>query len=72
MNKKMNWLILLAASATALSVSGCSSNPSQPESAADAGDTQALNVSSTDDGCEVSASSAKSGNVTFNIKNDGS
>lgn len=73
MNKKMNWLILLAASATALSVSGCSSDPSQPESsAADAGDTQALNVSSTDDGCIVSASSAKSGNVTFNIKNDGS
>lgn len=58
-----------------MSLSACTSNPNQPASQSsdnEAGDTQMLNVSSTDDACKVSAGEAKSGNVTFSIKNEGS
>lgn len=39
---------------------------------ADSGDAQTVTVSSTDDGCELSASEAPSGTLTFSVTNDGS
>ncbi|HPU12960.1 MAG TPA: peptidase M75 family protein [Aeromicrobium sp.] len=56
--------ILAIAGVAALALSGCVKN-------ADPNATNAINVSSTVDDCEVSATSATSGNVTFAVKNDG-
>jgi iron uptake system component EfeO len=38
----------------------------------DSGDTRTVTVSSTDDGCELSAVEAPSGTLTFDVTNDGS
>ncbi|MBA2953558.1 PbrT family lead (Pb2+) uptake porter [Nocardioides sp. MAH-18] len=38
----------------------------------DTGDTRAVSVTSTDDGCELSAVEAPAGTLTFDVKNDGS
>ncbi|WP_449277937.1 iron uptake system protein EfeO [Leucobacter sp. GX24907] len=66
MNKKLLATTGLAA-VTALLLAGCTQN--QPDDSAASGD--ALSVSSTADACEVSAATAESGNVTFEISNEG-
>ncbi|MGH1561249.1 iron uptake system protein EfeO [Mumia sp. DW29H23] len=48
-------------------LAGCTEN--RP---ADAGDERSLEVTSTADGCEVSATEAPAGNLTFSVRNDGS
>lgn len=61
---KSRTLVLTAGAAVAaLALSGCVAN--------DAEGGQALTVSITDDSCEVSASTATSGTVTFTATNDG-
>lgn len=69
MPKKVLALTGLVASG-ALLLSGCVQN----QAAAPADDAKAsgkLSVTSTDTGCDVSAATAKSGTVTFSIKNEG-
>ena len=74
MNKKLNWLVLVPASALLFgTLTACASNEKKDTAAHDkASSGKALTVSSTDDACKVSAAEATSGNVTFQIKNDGS
>ncbi len=56
--------LAVATGVAALALGGCVKN-------ADSDQAQTINVSSTADGCKVTAGSATSGNVTFNVKNDG-
>ncbi|MDD9350013.1 cupredoxin domain-containing protein, partial [Mumia sp.] len=48
-------------------LAGCTDN--RP---ADAGDARSLDVVSTADGCELSATKAPAGNLRFSVRNDGS
>jgi iron uptake system component EfeO len=66
MNKKVAAATGLALTGTLL-LAGCVQKQDQTEVAAG----NVLTVTSTPDSCEVSAASATSGNVTFNISNDG-
>lgn len=66
MNKKAVAVTGLALTGTLL-LAGCVQKQDQTEVAAG----NVLTVTSTPDSCEISAASATSGNVTFNISNDG-
>lgn len=66
MNKKVAAATGLALTGTLL-LAGCVQKQDQTEVAAG----NVLTVTSTPDSCEISAASATSGNVTFNISNDG-
>ena len=66
MNKKAVAATGLALTGTLL-LAGCVQKQDQTEVAAG----NVLTVTSTPDSCEISAASAESGNVTFNISNDG-
>ena len=72
--KSLHLRSLAALAAGALLLAGCTENKPAQEGAASSGASgasNALNVTSTNDDCQVSAASASSGNVTFTIKNDG-
>jgi len=66
-------LALASASALLLAplLAGCTDNAPAAAGGA-AGDARALTVQATDDGCQVSADTAPSGNLTFSVTNGGS
>ena len=64
MNTRTGWALACALPATALILSACTGQSSE-------GDVT-VSVTSTNDACEVSQSSAPAGNVVFSVKNDGS
>src|SRR6478735_5262691 len=51
-------------------LAACTENTRGDE--ADSGDARTVSVTSTDDGCEVSAVEVPAGTLTFDVKNDGS
>lgn len=66
---------LAASSVVALALplaAGCTSNSSSDGQEAGPGDPAVLSVTSTDEACEVSADTAPSGNLVFEVTNDGS
>ena len=62
--------LLAALVVTATALVGCTSNDTG--GSADASDARAISVTSTDDGCELSATEAPAGTLTFDVTNDGS
>jgi len=62
--------LLAAIVVTATALVGCTSNDTG--GSADASDARAISVTSTDDGCELSATEAPAGTLTFDVTNDGS
>lgn len=65
--------LALASASTLLLVpllAGCTDN-APAASGSTAGDTRALTVQATDDGCQLSADTAPSGNLTFSVTNGG-
>nr|WP_227464686.1 iron uptake system protein EfeO [Nocardioides lijunqiniae] len=53
-------------------LASCGTESTEPSGGGDAGDGRALTVDSSDDACEVSASEAPAGTVTFDVTNSGS
>ncbi|WP_193614171.1 iron uptake system protein EfeO [Nocardioides lijunqiniae] len=70
--KRLSWIaagLLVAAPVLA----SCGTESTEPSGGGgDAGDGRALTVDSSDDACEVSASEAPAGTVTFDVTNSGS
>jgi len=64
MNTLNRWALACALPATVLVLTACTGSTS--------GDEVTVPVSSTDDGCVVSQTSAPAGNVVFAVTNDGS
>ena len=62
----MRFPLLLAALVVAPALAACTQN-----AGTQAGDDRTVAVSSTDDGCELSATEAPSGTLTFDVSNDG-
>ena len=55
-----------------LAVSACTSNADDAEPSGSGSGTRRITVSSTDDACTLSATTAPSGNLVFKVTNDGS
>ena len=63
-------LLVAALLMAAPALAACTENAK--DSGGDSGDTRSVSVTSTDDGCDVSAVEAPSGTLKFNVTNDGS
>jgi iron uptake system component EfeO len=69
--KRLSWIaagLLLAAPVLA----SCGTESTEPSVGGGGGDDRALTVDSSDDACEVSASEAPAGTITFDVTNSGS
>ncbi|OFE17883.1 peptidase M75 [Humibacillus sp. DSM 29435] len=62
---------LALATIAALALVGCTDKPDTPSSSTKAGGSGAITVNATDTACELSASTAQAGTVTFDISNAG-